>query len=140
MMPQCACVDASLAVALVNPNKQPQAVLALWQNWTDVGADLFAPPLYFAEGTSVLRNKVFRGELTEEEGEAAFQLFLTLGVRSVDLPDLQTRAWELAKRYNRPRACDAQYLAVAMALGCDLWTADERLANAVQESWVRLVR
>ncbi len=32
-----------------------------------------------------------------------------------------------------------QYLAVAATLGCDLWTGDRRLVNAVNAPWVRWV-
>jgi len=33
-------------------------------------------------------------------------------------------AFELAHRFNRPRAYDAQYLALATRLSCDFCTAD----------------
>ncbi len=51
--------------------------------------------------------------------------------------ELQSRAWSTAKQYNRPRAYDAQYLAVATAAGCELWTGDQRLVRAVNASWVK---
>ncbi|MBC8099768.1 MAG: type II toxin-antitoxin system VapC family toxin [Armatimonadetes bacterium] len=44
---------------------------------------------------------------------------------------LYRRAYELAEQLSLPTAYDAQYLAVAEHLGCDFWTADERLYNAV---------
>jgi hypothetical protein len=62
-----------------------------------------------------------------------------LPVAQVEPAGLQALAWSLAKRYNRPRVYDAQYLAIASSPGCELWTADQRLANAVAEPWVRLV-
>ncbi|MDQ6693713.1 MAG: type II toxin-antitoxin system VapC family toxin, partial [Chloroflexota bacterium] len=45
----------------------------------------------------------------------------------------------LAKQFDRPRAYDTAYLAVAQMYGCELWTADEKLYNAVggQLPWVR---
>jgi predicted nucleic acid-binding protein len=51
---------------------------------------------------------------------------------------LLRRGLALATQFNRPTAYDAQYLAVAERLGCDFWTADERLYNAVntQLAWV----
>jgi predicted nucleic acid-binding protein len=111
-----------------------------WQQWVRNQHDVFVPPLFFAEVTSVLRNHVFLGRLSTQEGEAAFEAFLKLRVQMVSPPDLQQRAWNLAKQYNLPRAYDAQYLAVARLLGCDLWTTDQRLANAVGAPWVRLVQ
>ena len=51
------------------------------------------------------------------------------------------KGWELAHEFNRPRAYDTAYLALAQLLGCELWTADERLYNAVQGklAWVKWV-
>jgi len=47
--------------------------------------------------------------------------------------------YALAAQFNRPAAYDSQYLAVAERLGCEFWTADERLYNAVKThlSWVK---
>lgn len=101
--------------------------------------ELVAPALFFAEVTSVLRESVYFGRLQAEDGEDAFAAFLRLGIRSVDPVGLQARAWGLAKQHNRPRAYDAQYLAVATTLGCELWTGDRRLANAVRSPWLTWV-
>jgi len=45
----------------------------------------------------------------------------------------------LATHFNRPTAYDAHYLALAEMLGCEFWTADRRLYNAVKEElpWVK---
>lgn len=47
-------------------------------------------------------------------------------------------SYELANRFNRPRAYDAQYLALAQRLDSDFWTADERLFNAVNETFSQI--
>jgi predicted nucleic acid-binding protein len=62
-------------------------------------------------------------------------------VHSEDDAALQRRAFDIAGRFNSPRAYDARYLATADLLGCELWTADRRLYNAVRKdlSWVRYV-
>jgi predicted nucleic acid-binding protein len=69
----------------------------------------------------------------------ALQKALAFNVSLVGFPDLHLHAYELATEYNRPTAYDAHYLAVAKWLGCDFWTADERLYNAVRSlaPWVR---
>jgi len=133
------CVDASLALSLFVPNPQTAQVRLLWGKWEASQDDLVAPPLFFAEVTSVLRQHVYFRRIAVDEGERAFADFMQVGVRSVSPPDLQPRAWGLAKEFGLPRAYDAQYLAVAATLGCDLWTADGRLARAVRVPWVRLV-
>ena len=116
--PAAACIDASFAATT---------------------AEVYAPPLFFAETTSVLGLKVHLGHVSPDEGERASDTSCAWPSRPWDPPDLQRRAWLMAGRYARPRAYDAQYLAVAEQLGCDLWTADGRLANAVREPWVRLL-
>ncbi|MEK7872471.1 MAG: type II toxin-antitoxin system VapC family toxin [Chloroflexota bacterium] len=139
-MAEQVCVDASFVLAeLLQAAHEPEAEV-FWRRWVDGDISLVAPPLFFAEVTSVLRGKVFHGQIGAAEGERVFSVFLRLQVDSVNPVDLQERAWALAKKYNRPKAYDAQYLAVAEMLGCDLWTADQRLANAVREKWVRLAR
>jgi predicted nucleic acid-binding protein len=45
-------------------------------------------------------------------------------------------AW--TRRLNRAAAYDSFYLAVAESLGCELWTADQRLSKAVDLPWVCL--
>jgi len=48
------------------------------------------------------------------------------------------RAFELAARFRRPAAYDAHYLALADYLECPLWTADQRLYNAVRADFPRI--
>jgi predicted nucleic acid-binding protein len=136
------CVDASFVVDLVSPHAAAirSQISTRWHLWQHDDARVVAPPMFFAEVTSVLRNHVYRQILTAAEGEQALQALLALEVETVSPPDLQQRAWNLARQYNLPRAYDAQYLAVARLLGCDLWTTDQRLANAVGAPWVRLVQ
>ena len=133
------CVDASLALMLLLPHELTEQTETLWRQWFEDGTELVTPALFFAEVTSVLRESVYFGRILPDEGESAFNVFLKLGIRSVDPADLQSRAWELAKKYNRPRAYDAQYLAVATSLGCELWTGDRRLVNAIREPWLKWV-
>jgi predicted nucleic acid-binding protein len=58
--------------------------------------------------------------------------FLRLDIAWIDPPLLPIRASELAKEFQCPNTGDAFYLAQAEFLGCPLWTADERLYNAVR--------
>ena len=131
------CVDASLVLEVLLPHPTSGNAAALWRLWTDSGMDILAPPLFFAELTSVLRENVHFHRISAEQGERAFNIFLGLRVQAVTTDDLQPRAWELARKYERPRAYDAQYLAAASLLGCDLWTADRKLANAVPTPWLK---
>ncbi len=133
------CVDASLVLQVLLPDARTPEVDGLWDAWSAQETDLVSPPLFFAEVTSVLRLQVHLRRIEAEFGERAFSLFMRMRVRVVSPPDLQPRAWALAKEHGLPRAYDAQYLAVADSLACELWTADGRLARAVRVPWLRLV-
>ncbi len=135
-MPQV-CVDASLVLALVLPDERSEHVQALWSWWEREQTTPFGPPLLYAEVPAVLRQAVFYGRLTSQAGDVAFQDFCDLGIRISARNDLHILAWDLAKAHNRPRAYDTMYLAAAQAEGCDLWTGDRRLVNAVDLPWVR---
>lgn len=138
-MAERVCVDASLALMLLLPHDLTPKVEGLWRYWVERDIETVTPPLFFAEVTSVLRESVYFGHILAEEGDDAFSCFMGLAVKGIEPPNLQEQAWELAKRYNRPRAYDAQYLAIASTLGCELWTGDRRLVNAVQVSWLKWV-
>lgn len=133
------CVDSSLALKLVLVEEDSPKVQRLWDTWVDADVKIVAPFLLAFEGTSVIRNKMYRGLVPPEEGELMFKAFHLLGVRLLHPDGLHQRAWELAKQFNRPQAYDSHYLALAEILDLELWTGDERLYNAVQDklSWVR---
>jgi len=67
-----------------------------------------------------------------------FKAFHLLGVKLLYPDNLHERAWELAKRFNRPQAYDSHYLALAEILGLELWTADKRLYNTVESDLPRV--
>ena len=94
--------------------------------------EIVTAPLFHAEVTSVLRQQVYFRKLLPEEGEEAFSAYLDMGVKSVDTPGTQKRAWDLAKKFNLPRTYDMQYLAIAELKDCELWTNDKRLINSLQ--------
>lgn len=88
--------------------------------------------MFNVEVTSTLRRQVYFGKLLPEEGEMAFQLFLELGVHTIDHTSVTRLAWEMAKRFNLPRTYDLQYLAVAEVADCPLWTGDRKFVNSLQ--------
>ena len=126
------CVDASLALKWFLPFQQDPLADSLLKRWDQDGAELIGPPLFNAEVTSVIRFKVYNGTLMPQQGEAAFQSFRELDVKIIAPSILSLFAWELAKKYDQPRAYDMQYLALAELLDCDFWTADERLVNSLR--------
>lgn len=133
------CVDASLVLKLILVEADSAIAHQLWSTWIDAGVDVVAPPLFAFEGTSVLCSKVYRGLILPQEADLMFTALHLLGVRLVYPEGLHQRAWELARRFNRPQAYDSHYLALAELLGLELWTADDRLYNTVKDalSWVK---
>ena len=94
-----------------------------------------APRLLAYELTAVLRKKVHRQLLEEEEADAAFAQAMQLAVELIDPDDLHRLAWELARRFRRPTAYDSHYLALAELVGCPFWTTDEpeEAARTIEE-------
>lgn len=133
------CIDASLALKLVLAEADSAKAHRLWDAWIDAGIEIVAPPLLAFEGTSVICNKMQRGLVPPAEAELMFKAFHLLGVRLIYPDGLHQRAWELAKRFNRPQAYDSHCLALAEILGLELWMADEHLYNVVGSElpWVK---
>jgi predicted nucleic acid-binding protein len=113
-----------------------------FQNWLKDSRPIYAPSLLYAEVTSTIRERVYRGTVLAEEADPllseARDWHITIWD---DVRSIQSSALEFATRFNRPKAYDAQYLALADLLECELWTADRRLVNAVagELPWVRWI-
>ena len=133
------CVDASLVVTLLLPDEQTAAVEYLFSEWAHESTRLISPPLLYAEAPSAILRAQFEGRIDAEDAERAFGDFCDLGIAVVSTNDLHVRAWELAKEHGQRRIYDSMYLALAQAEGCELWTADLRLANSVARPWVKWV-
>jgi predicted nucleic acid-binding protein len=133
------CVDANLVIRLV-VDPSDRAVRALWDQWDAAHRQLAAPNLLFYEVTNALYRYQKLGYMTTQSVELALEAALTLPLHVQWEADLHRRALALARRFALPAAYDAHYLAVAEYLGGELWTADRKLADAVQSElpWVNL--
>jgi len=103
--------------------------------WRTTGTLLAAPRLLRSEITAVIRKAVYLERLSYEQGRSMLSQLLVYPVEYHEDDALLKTAFELAHRFNRPRAYDAQYLALATRLSCDFWTADERMYNAIKEKF-----
>lgn len=137
------CLDASFVLAIAFRDTHWEKAFSWWNESMVSRAECFVPPLFYPEVTSAVRRRVYLKTLSPEDAEMALTRVLRwpVTVREEDNVVLQRKAYNFAARFNRPRAYDSQYLAVAELLGCELWTADERLANAVAGHlpWVRWI-
>ncbi|MBI3970722.1 MAG: type II toxin-antitoxin system VapC family toxin [Chloroflexi bacterium] len=135
------CTDASFSLKLVLHEPERARVRAQWARWLHDGVTIIAPWLWTFETHAVLRRKVWRGELSDEHAREAWRVLRRQGIRIVHPRGLMDRAWTLAAEHARPTTYDTVYLATAELRGCELWTADQRLINALQGqlNWVKSV-
>jgi predicted nucleic acid-binding protein len=131
-------VDACLAFKLILPAPQQALLKDLVTGWKREGYTLCTPVLWIYEITSALCKAVHFGVLTPDQGHRALALAHKLGVQLIQPDDAQARlAFDWTMRLDRAAAYDSFYLALAETLGCELWTANKRLHNAVDQPWVR---
>jgi predicted nucleic acid-binding protein len=89
--------------------------------------DLAAPDLVDVETVAVLRKRWLAGTIRDPRFAQAIEDLTDLALDRYPTLRFMPRAVELRANVT---AYDATYVALAESLGCDLWTADERLAKA----------
>lgn len=127
-------VDSNILIAFGLSDEplhtQANQILAAWKA---AGTPLAAPRLLRSEIIAVMRKVVYQQRITHEQGREMLTRILMYPVDFHEDDALLKSAYELAEEFNRPRAYDAQYLALAKRLSCEFWTADERMFNAVKD-------
>lgn len=139
MQSSAVCVDASVVVRLV-ADPGDAAVRDLWARWDAEGAEIHAPTLLFYEVSNALYRYLRAGVLSRNAIDGALDAALTLPVQLHGDAYLHGEAVDLAARLRLGASYDAHYLALADRLRAELWTADQRLVNAVGTAlpWLRL--
>jgi predicted nucleic acid-binding protein len=139
MMNSQTCVDASVVVKLVLREPESDLAQALWADCIANEIQIIAPYHLAYEMTSVIRNRVHRGEITAEYGRVAFETLNEQQIYFWHPSEITRRAWALAEQFKRPTLYDSFYLALSEIAGCELWTADRRLYNVVTHAlpWVK---
>ncbi len=112
-------LDASAAVLALLNDGDARRALAL--------EDVAVPHLADSEVAHALRAQALRGNVGAQAAGAALARWAQLGVRRYGAAGLLDRVWELRENLS---AYDATYVSLAEALGCELVTADGRLAQA----------
>jgi predicted nucleic acid-binding protein len=88
--------------------------------------DLAAPDLVDPETVAVLRKRWLAGTIPDDRFAAAVRDLEDLDLDRYPALRFMRRAWELRANVT---PYDATYVALAETLGCELWTADQRLAK-----------
>jgi predicted nucleic acid-binding protein len=129
-------IDANILIAFALADEplyaQANQILSAWHTTQEY---LAAPRLFRSEITAVVRKTVYQQRLTAEQGRVMLSQLLVYPVEFHEDDELLKEAYELVTRFNRPRAYDAQYMALAERLDCEFWTADERLVNSTQQQF-----
>lgn len=135
------CIDASFLLKLVLPEDYSEKVHLIWTKWINKTKIVCAPYLLIYETHSVIRNKVYRKELTLDEGIAASDVLVDQEIIFYHSPMTAKVAWDFAKKYNRPTLYDSFYLSVAKELKSEFWTADKKLVKSLNNEipWVKSV-
>lgn len=115
-----------------------EAAVALLEQWAEKGIAVATPPFLHIEVANALYKRIHRGKLTLSEAVMLLRQLLELGIALESPEGLHQSSLELAEQLGLPATYDSYYLALAASLGCELWTADERLYNSVRERLVRV--
>ena len=119
-------IDANVAVKwFVEEELSPEALTIAAS-----GRTFFAVDIFPAEVANVLLTKVRFGDVSAIYASQAVKWALDL-VQLSPSPPLLGVAWEIAVRHQRT-SYDALYVALALAQGCELLTADRRLFNSLR--------
>lgn len=134
-------VDASTALKWVLAEAHSSSARALLRDCLTDGRPIAAPAILPSEATNAIYQHQRRKEISPREADGVLASFLAFPVRLVSPPDLYETSLVLARRYRLRATYDAQYLAVALALDAEFWTADARLYESVPRSqrWVRWI-
>ncbi|HTU78312.1 MAG TPA: type II toxin-antitoxin system VapC family toxin [Solirubrobacteraceae bacterium] len=115
-------VDASVAVAACHT---PVGSASL------CGHQLVAPQLMLIEASSVLHEMSWRKEITKPRAKTMLGRLLKAPVKIGRPAGLIESAWRVADELGWAKTYDAQYVALAQILDCQLVSVDERLLRGV---------
>jgi predicted nucleic acid-binding protein len=122
-------IDASVAGKWIFPDEASEAADAL----LDDNDELLAPDLIYFEIGNVVWKRISRGKLDLALGFEVLEEFAKIPIVTGDIRSIGASALRIAAGYGRT-FYDSSYLALALARGCELVTADERLFNSLRHT------
>jgi predicted nucleic acid-binding protein len=131
-------VDASLAVKWLVSEVHSDKAYGLARSWAQAEMQPVAPYLMPVEVANALHRRVLRKEITLDAATRLVEGLLASGIELREPQRIHSMALGLADRLRQDAVYDAHYLALAETLGCELWTADERLYRAASGSFAQV--
>ena len=131
-------IDASVAIALISPDEQSDAVFALFDRMMDHGA--FAPALWLFETANAARYKWTKSPMAAAVLREGVEKIHAFPVEFVELEPrvVSGSVLTLALRH-KLTVYDASYLHLAIALSLPLATLDRELIVAAPKESVELI-
>lgn len=123
-------VDASLAVKWLVREVHSDNAYAMARSWAREEVYPMAPYLMPVEVANALYKRVKREEISLAEATSLLDGLLSTRIELREPAGVHVKAMELAAELKQDAVYDAHYLALAEALNCELWTADERFYRA----------
>lgn len=127
------CIDANVVVKLVLPGESYRSKARQLVNDCIINnITLIAPAFFVVEVDTVIRKRVYDGNLSLAEAKKAYAGLDRIPVQPATHPQLRQRTREIAERFNQRTVYDACYAVLAELRGCEFWTADKAFYDAVK--------
>jgi predicted nucleic acid-binding protein len=124
-------IDASVLVKAFIPENGSEDAGSLLARAEEGEVGLIAPELIYPETANILWKKVRRNELTSDEAREIAEAVLAVPIRAEAAASTFLLALDIALACG-VTAYDAQYVALAEALDCQLITADLKLVSTLE--------
>lgn len=134
-------LDASVALKWqFGDEESTSAATALMEDYIEGRVELISPTLFSYEIISGIHVAVNRNRIGEKDGYRAIGYLRSLGIELRPFDDLVEPTFRLARKYNLS-PYDCAYLALADKEGCDFYTGDRKLFQAIKVhfSWVKWI-
>jgi predicted nucleic acid-binding protein len=100
--------------------------------------EIIAPPLAWSEAMSVLHEGLWRRERPRDATLEALRRLWSLRTSPRSTHEMRASAWRIADQRGWAKTYDAEYLALAATLRCDLATFDAGLRDGAVRVGVRV--
>lgn len=128
-------VDASIALKWVLPEPDSSVAVALLDEWLTNGLEIIAPSWFAGEVANILYRRARRGTFSIQEAHQALTGVLDVVECMPESSAEAHRAMDIANATARAATYDAMYLALALTVGVEYWTADEIFFNATKNAY-----